>query len=99
MGCLTVMYDTQKVGKRFFDFIGHEDYAVWLSILKDGYIAKNTNTVTALYRVRRQSVSSNKWDVLSWQWNIYVKVEKTGIPLAVYYFINYAVRAFLKRIK
>ncbi|HOD27262.1 MAG: glycosyltransferase family 2 protein [Bacteroidales bacterium] len=99
MGCLTVMYDSEKVGKRFFDSIGHEDYAVWLSILKEGYTAKNTNTVTALYRVRRQSVSSNKWDVLSWQWNIYVKVEKTGIPKAIYYFINYAVRAFLKRIK
>ncbi len=99
MGCLTVMYDSEKVGKRFFNYIGHEDYAVWLAILKEGYIAKNTNTVTALYRVRRQSVSSNKWDVLSWQWNIYVNVEKTGIPMAVFYFVNYAVRAFLKRIK
>lgn len=99
MGCLTVMYDSEKVGKRFFNSIGHEDYAVWLSILKEGFIAKNTNSVTALYRVRRQSVSSNKWDVLAWQWNIYVKEEKTGVPLAMFYFVNYAVRAFLKRIK
>lgn len=99
IGCLTAVYDTSKVSKVYFSEESHEDYIMWLSILKKGYIAKNTNTVTALYRVRNHSVSSNKLKALSWQWNIYINVEKTGYFKAVYYFVNYAYRAFLKMLK
>lgn len=99
MGCLTVMYDAQKVGRVSFKKIGHEDYALWLSVLRRGYIARNTNTVEALYRVNRKSVSSNKLTVLGWQWNIYVNEEHTGFLRAVWYFVNYACRALVKRMK
>lgn len=60
IGCLTAMYDTVKVGKVFFKNMGHEDYIMWLSILKKGYQARNTDTVAALYRVGGHSISSNK---------------------------------------
>lgn len=99
IGNLTGIYDTEKVGKVYCKDIRHEDYVLWLSILKKGYIAKNTNTVTALYRVRENSVSSNKLKILSWQWNILRNVEKISLPKAIYYYINYAIRAFLKAIK
>lgn len=99
IGNLTGIYDTEKVGKVYCQDIRHEDYVLWLSILKKGYIAKNTNTVTALYRVRENSVSSNKLRILSWQWNILRNVEKISLPKAIYYYINYAIRAFLKAIK
>lgn len=99
IGNLTGIYDTEKVGKVYCQDIRHEDYVLWLSILKKGYIAKNTNTVTALYRVRENSVSSNKLKILSWQWNILRNVEKISLPKAIYYYINYAIKAFLKAIK
>lgn len=96
IGCLTAVYDTEKVGKMYFEQINHEDYILWLAILKKGFIGRNSGTVNALYRVRNQSVSSNKWKVLSWQWNIYINVEKVGLIKAVYYFINYALKAYKK---
>lgn len=96
IGCLTAVYDTKKVGKMYFEKISHEDYILWLAILKKGFTGKNTGTVNALYRVRTQSVSSNKWKALSWQWNIYVKVEKVGYIKAIYYFMNYALKAYKK---
>lgn len=99
IGCLTAIYDTFKVGKVFFTDINHEDYIMWLSILKQGYVARNTNTINALYRIREQSVSSNKLVALSWQWNIYINVEKTGYIKGAYYFFNYAFRAFCKALK
>lgn len=99
IGCLTAMYDTSKVGKVFFLDIHHEDYIMWLFILKQGFIARNTNSINALYRIRVQSVSSNKLIVLSWQWNIYINVEKTGYIKGVYCFLNYAYRAFYKALK
>ena len=96
IGCLTAIYDALKVGKMYFENINHEDYILWLAILKKGFVGRNTGTVNALYRVRSQSVSSNKWKALSWQWNIYVNVEKVGYMRAVYYFIHYALKAYKK---
>lgn len=96
IGCLTAVYDTEKVGKVFFQNHSHEDYILWLDILKRGYVARNTNTVEALYRVRENSVSSNKLKTLSWQWDIYRNVEKIGLLRSSYYFFNYAYRAFKK---
>lgn len=97
IGNLTGIFDTAKVGKRFFRPVHHEDYVLWLSILKEGYVARNTNTVVGLYRVREQSVSSRKLTVLPWQWHIYVNIEKTGYVRAVFYYMCYAVKAFRKR--
>lgn len=99
IGNLTGMYDTKKIGKMYCSNIPHEDYILWLSILKKGGVARNTNAVHALYRVRSQSVSANKWTVLFWQWNIYRNVEKTGFLCACYYFLHYAWRALLKNMK
>lgn len=96
---LTAVYDTSLVGKVYFKQVRHEDYAMWLSILKRGFVAYNTGTVTALYRVAEGSVSSNKKRLLSWQWNIYRKVEGYGVFLSAYYYINYAVRGLLKSLK
>lgn len=99
IGNVTGVYDTHKVGKIFFQPIHHEDYILWLSILKKGYVARNTNTVTALYRLRKQSVSSNKWKVLGWQWYIYVHVEHIHPLKAMCLFACYVYKAFRKTLK
>ena len=99
IGNLTGIYDTEKVGKIFCQYIHHEDYIVWLTILKKGYIARNTNKLGALYRVRNNSVSSNKLQVIEWQWNIYRNVEKLSLFSSLYNFVHYSIRAFCKIIK
>ena len=96
IGCLTAVYDTAKVGKVYFENHSHEDYILWLSILKQGYVARNSGKVSACYRVREHSVSSNKWKALSWQWDIYRNVEKIGFLKAAYCFVHYAYKAFRK---
>lgn len=97
IGCLTALYDTKKVGKICFENVSHEDYVLWLTILKKGFVARNTGNVHALYRVRTSSVSSNKWKALLWQWNIYINVEKVGYMRAAYYFLSYLIKAYKKR--
>ncbi|MDY4658823.1 MAG: hypothetical protein SO485_14360, partial [Parabacteroides distasonis] len=96
---VTPMYDSALTGKMFFKEIGHEDYVCWLSILKQGYKAQNTNTVTALYRVGDHSVSSNKLKAMRWQWNILRNEMDLPVYKAVYYFIHYAIRAFAKAMR
>lgn len=96
IGNLTGICDVKKVGKVYFQPIHHEDYAFWLSILKKGYVALSTRSVTALYRVRGDSVSSHKLTVASWQWSIYRDVERIGFMRSCCYFVVYAFKAFQK---
>lgn len=99
IGCSTAVYDTLKTGKLYFLNEGHEDYILWLSILKKGYLAVNSQSCLVAYRVRKNSLSSNKLKVLSWSWNIYKNVEKLGYLRSSFYFINYAFRGILKYVK
>ena len=93
---VTGIYDTQLVGKIEFLDVHHEDYAMWLTILKKGFTARNTNSVTAALRMRKGSVSYNKLCILSWQWRIYRDVEHLPFFRSIYYYANYAVKGLLK---
>jgi glycosyltransferase involved in cell wall biosynthesis len=99
IGCLTAMYDVSKSGKVYFSNFRHEDYVLWLTILRIGYIAVNTNTLGALYRIRKRSITSNKFIVLKWQWIIYRDFLKLSILYSLCYFCFYAVNAFIKIIR
>jgi glycosyltransferase involved in cell wall biosynthesis len=96
IGFLTAMYDTVKVGKIYFNSIGHEDYVYWLSILRSGYIACNTNTVEALYCVRDNSISKNKLKASKWTWYIYRKFLHFNFFKSFYYYCFYFLRALRK---
>lgn len=99
MGCLTVVYDSSKVGKMYFKRLGHEDYVLWLAILKKGFKARNTQTIEALYRINDNSVSSNKLITFKWQWNILRNEAKLSLMYACYCFIHYVINALAKAIK
>ena len=73
-----------------------EDYVLWLSILKQGFIAKNTNTTNAAYRIVAGSISANKLKVLPWQWSVYRDIEGLSLLRSSYHFINYAFKAYFK---
>lgn len=96
VGNLTGIYDVRKVGKVYNKQVHHEDYVLWLEILKKGFIAKNTGTVEALYRVLSNSVSSNKIKTMGWQWNILRNIEHQNIILSLYYFCCYVCKALKK---
>ena len=99
IGNLTGMYDTEKVGKVFQKEIHHEDYVMWLEILKKGFSAINTNTVEAVYRESASSVSGSKLAAFGWTWNIYRHELKLPFFTAAKYFTRYAVKAVFKFLK
>ncbi|WP_264525317.1 glycosyltransferase family 2 protein [Flavobacterium sp. N502536] len=99
IACLTVVFDSEKLSKIYFTKQGHEDYAFWLSILKKGYIAKNVGHVLAKYRVRKSSVSSNKFKVIKWYYAIYRKNENLSVLQTLYYLIIALSKSFFKYVK
>ena len=97
LGCLTVMYDIEKVGKRYFkELEKNEDYVLWLEIVKDVKKIFGLKENLAYYRVLDNSRSSNKAKTAKVRWEIYRKVEKLPFLKSIYYFLHYAVRAVLK---
>ena len=96
IGNLTGIYDTKKVGKIKIQDIHHEDYVMWLEILKKGGIAMNTNSSTGFYRLSKSGVSRNKMELLSWQWHIYRNVVNLSVPQSIKYYLFYAYYGFKK---
>lgn len=97
IGCLTVIYDTKKLGKVYMPLIlKRQDYGLWLKILKQIEKAYCLNESLAIYRIRNNSISSNKFKAASYQWKIYREIEKLSILKSSYYFMYYAYNGFKK---
>ncbi|WP_319227420.1 glycosyltransferase family 2 protein [Draconibacterium orientale] len=76
IGCLTAMYDTEKVGKMYMPKIRkRQDWALWLSILKKSDKAFGIKEPLAIYRDRNDSISTNKLNLLKYNRAIYREVE------------------------
>jgi glycosyltransferase involved in cell wall biosynthesis len=93
--CSSVMIDTDKI-KVHVPPVKHEDYATWLDILKNGHTAYAVaGGALTEYRIRKSSVSANKFKALSWVYNIYRNHLKMPLVqalwrLAVYFFYSAA---------
>ena len=97
LGCLTVIYDAKKIGKRYFkELEKNEDYVLWLEIVKDVNTIYGLKENLAYYRVLDNSRSSNKVKTAKVRWEIYRKIEKLSLLKSIYYFLHYAIRAILK---
>ncbi|MFW5980984.1 MAG: glycosyltransferase family 2 protein [bacterium] len=88
VGCLTAIYDTEELGKVYMPLIRkRQDYAYWLKILKSvdyGYSLKEN---LAYYRIRSNSVSSNKINLLKYQWKMYREIEGLSVFRTSYYIL------------
>ncbi len=96
IGNLTAIYDIKKVGKVFMENVGHEDYTLWLKILKKIDYAYGIKEPLSKYRIIKNSISANKLKAAKWQWNIYRNVEKLSLFESLYYFMYYAYNGLKK---
>ena len=90
IGCLTAMYDARILGKRYFPICGHEDYALWLSILREGYKVHGLQDCLARYRLTPGSVSSSKLKVMRFFWRIYRNQEGFSYLRSSLFCLRYA---------
>lgn len=99
IGCLTVVVHASLLKDKVFRKVGHEDYVMWLTILKCGVKAFGINEVLSYYRVGNESISSNKVKSAKFTWNIYRRVEKLSFIQSLCYFSSYACHSFIKYLK
>lgn len=86
MGCLTVMYDAERLGKVYMPLIRRrQDYGLWLKLLKIESFAWCLPDTLALYRNRIGSVSKNKMEMMRYNWRLYRDMEKLSVLKSGYY--------------
>lgn len=73
----------------------HEDFAVWLGILKDGRKAYGVDEPLLIYRIAKSSKSGNKAKAAIMNWNTYRYVGLNPL-VAFYYECWYMVKSLLK---
>ncbi len=93
---LTVMIDREKTGPLEMINTNYDDYALWLHLLKKGFIAFGLQEDLARYRVVGKSLSRRKGRAALWVWRIYRDTEKLSFSYAARCFANYAWRAYWK---
>lgn len=86
IGCLTAIYSVKKLGKVYMPLIRkRQDAALWLEILRKGEKAHPIKKCLAKYRLRKSSISSNKINLIKYQWALYRKVEKLSLIESSFY--------------
>lgn len=98
IGMSTSMINKELVGE--FEFVNlrtRQDTYLWISLLRKGFNAYGIDDVLTIYRVREDSISSNKFKAAKRVWQIYFNLEKMGLFRSIYYFANYVFNAFKKR--
>lgn len=95
--CLTVMIDRDKSGPLYMIDEPYDDYILWLTVLRRGFVSEGLREDLARYRMHKNSVSSRKLRSAKWVWNIQRNVQGLSLPDAIWCFAHYAWRAWWKR--
>lgn len=100
VGCLTAVYDVEFFGKVYMEnILKRQDFSLWLKLLKYVKYAYCLPMVNAKYRVRKGSVSSNKFDLIKYHWTIYRELERLSIVKCCYYLLYYKLKVIIKKLK
>lgn len=95
---LTSMVDTAKTGSIHMKEAPRDDYILWLSLMRQGFVAHGLQQDLARYRVVRGSLSRMPLRSAAWVWDVYRKAENLGRLQASWCMLNYSTRAVLKRL-
>lgn len=97
ISCLTAFLDVEKLGKKHMPIIKkRQDMGLWLQYLKEIPFAFGIQEPQAIYRIRKNSLSRKKSDLIKYQWEFYRKVEKLNVFQSSYYMLHWMYRGFLK---
>ncbi len=83
LGNSTVVYNANNLGKYYApDIRKRNDFALWLDIARNNVKASGILEPLAIYRRRKDSLSSNKMRLLKHQWNLYRNIEHLALPIS-----------------
>ncbi|MDR3272916.1 MAG: glycosyltransferase [Flavobacteriaceae bacterium] len=97
MPMLTTIYDTARIGKILIPEIEkREDYALWLTILKKIPNVRAIEKPLAVYRIRSNSYSRNKFSIAKSQFSVYFKFLKLPLHKSLFFTFQWACNGLKK---
>ena len=86
VGNSTVMYNVEKMGKFEVPNIRkRNDDALWLQMLKKEKYIYGMESVLMRYRIRQNSISSNKLKVIKYHWILYRDIEHLSVARSAFH--------------
>ena len=86
VGNSTVMYNVGMMGKFEVPNIRkRNDDALWLTMLKKEKYIWGMPDVLMRYRIRKNSISSNKLSVIKYHWILYREIEHLSVPRSLFH--------------
>lgn len=92
----SVIIDRLRAGEFRMRKTYYDDFACWLQLLREGGRAVGLHEDLTRYRQAGGSVSRNKGRSAREVWKTYRNIEHLGLLSSSWYFVNYAIRAWLK---
>ena len=75
VGNLTGIYNVTKIGKIYCPEISkRQDWALWIKVIEKGGPMKGNLDSLAVYRVRKDSISRNKFEMLQYNFKVYHEI-------------------------
>lgn len=102
IGCLTAVYNAKSLGKIYMpDIRKRQDFGLWLDILKHPSVIEAQivpwEEALATYRIRTNSVSSNKVELIKYNWSLLRRHQKLSLFASGYYLICQIYRKVIGR--
>lgn len=96
-GNSTVIYNADKIGKvRIPKIRKRNDYVMWLKVLKNCDYLYGMDEVLSCHRIRKGSLSKNKFALVKYHWKIYRNIEKLGILKSSYLIVYWVLKTVFK---
>ncbi len=97
VGNSTVMYNVERLGKFVVPNIRkRNDDALWLQILKKEKYIYGMDNILMKYRIRSNSISSNKIQLVKYHWKLYREIEHLSIPRSLFHIVCWGILKTLK---
>ena len=94
---LTSMYNSAEIGKIYFpDVPLREDHAMWIELLKKIDYARAIEKPLGIYRIRKNSVSRNKFIIAIKQFKLYYNYLNFNLIQSTYYTLCWALNGLRK---
>jgi glycosyltransferase involved in cell wall biosynthesis len=94
----TGMYDAEVLGLFLQEPIGHEDYLMWCKLIQKAGVAFSCGELPiGIYRVSKNSLSSNKFKSFLWHWIVVYEKLETNFILALFFQTVYFIKSLLLR--
>ena len=97
IGNSSVIYNAFYLGKVYTPNIRkRNDDALWLKILKQEKFIYGFNERLMHYRIRKNSISRNKIELIKYHWELYRKVEKLSVFKSIFHIAYWIIIKTLK---